>query len=326
MLASLIVALGLSLQALPIDTPPRVTTPHFRFFGDDAVANTVKRLADSAEERLRRLCVPIGACERLGGPIDVWVAENAQVFAKAFPEPNPMSEWAAGVTFQEARRIVLRAAGTSLFSVAETFDHEVAHVLQYTFQRAGQRRPRWFAEGLAVWQSGEGIVQRLESAMRAASTGHLLSYEELAASFPNDGTKVEIAYAQSALFVRRLALDGGPGGVIGLLHDVGAGVPFEDAFRARFNAEVAERFAVALEALDASGSPFYLLWDGNFLWGFTTLLFLFVAWRQLRGRKRQIAALADAEDRAIAAEDLELARVMPPTRPADVDDDRNLLN
>ena len=108
-------------------TPYR-TTAHFRFFGDDAVENTLDKLADTAEERFARLCAQIDACNRVTRPIDIWVAEDAERFAAGFPEKNPMAEWAAGVTFLAEQRIVLRAHGTGVFSLMETFEHEVAHV------------------------------------------------------------------------------------------------------------------------------------------------------------------------------------------------------
>ncbi|MFO0746211.1 MAG: peptidase MA family metallohydrolase [Myxococcota bacterium] len=303
----------------PARTAPYRTTANFRFFGDEDVEGTLDRLADSAEEHLARLCTPIGACGRLTRPIDVWVAADAERFAASFPEPNPMSEWAAGVTFLEQQRIVLRRDGTAVLSLAETFDHEVAHVLAQTFATPGQLRalPRWFSEGLAIWQAGEALSGRLQEAMVAASTGHLLTFEELDRSFPNQGTRVGIAYAQSALFVQRLARRAGPATMAALLHDIGDGVPFADAFTKRFGESPASLFEKAQDDLEKTSTPFTLFADGNLIWTLMTVLFLFAAWWRLRDRKRQMARLSESEDRRIAEEDMALIVHEPPRPPED---------
>lgn len=323
-LALLVAALTLSASPAAAEAPdpnaaPYRTTEHFRFFGDDDVEGTLDRLADGAEERFQRLCAPIGACDRLTRPIDVWVAADAERFAAAFPDDNPMSEWAAGVTFLQAQRIVLRRHGTAVFTLQETFDHEVAHVLAHTFSTSGHLRalPRWFSEGLAIWQAGEALAGRLDEAIRATATGHLLTFEELDQDFPNEGSRVGVAYAQSALFVQKLAREAGPQALAALLHDVGQGRPFSTSFLERFGATPEELFGRATEDLERSTTPFTLFADGNLLWALITLLFIFVAWWRLRDRKAQMARLADDEDQRIAEEDLALFAERERRRPDD---------
>lgn len=285
--------------------PPHVTTANFRFFGDASVRPTLEKLAEVAEARLLHLCRPIGACDRLKKPIDIWIADDAQSFAAAFPDENPMSEWAAGVAFLNAQRVVLRAHGTALFSLMETFDHELAHILHHTFVR-DRPLPRWYAEGLAIWQAGESLIDRLDSAMKAAASGKLLSFEELTRHFPNEGSRVAVGYAQSAIFVRRLVRERGVEPVVRLLHDVADGKDFEQAFTERMGAPPAKLFEELNDALEGASSPFVFLHDGNFLWGAMTLLFLVVAWMKVRDRRRQMQRLAESESDRIANEDIAL--------------------
>lgn len=286
--------------------PPHLTTARFRFFGAPGVHATLEKLAAVAEERLTHLCRPIGACERLTRPIDIWVADDAVAFAAAFPDSdNPMSEWAAGVAFLGAQRVVLRAHGTALFSLMETFDHELAHILHHTFVR-DRPLPRWYAEGLAIWQAGESLVERLDSAVKAAASGNLLTFDELANRFPNDGSRVGVGYAQSALFVKSLVQRHGVGPVVSLLHDVSEGIDFDTAFERRLGAPPAVLFDQMSDALEDASSPFVFLYDGNFLWGATTVLFLFVAWLKVRERRRQMQRLAESESDRIANEDIAL--------------------
>ncbi len=308
-------------------TPYR-TTEHFRFFGDDEVKPILDRLTDVAEDHFLRMCTPIGACDRVTRPIDIWVAEDAEGFAAGFPDGNPMAEWAAGVTFLAQQRVILRAHGSALMTLMETFDHELAHVLAHTFtQGDGVSVPRWFHEGLAIWLSGEAIIERLQTALQAASSGHLLTYDELARAFPNQGKRVEIGYAQSALFVKRMVAEQGPGAVIGLLQDTGRGIDFSTAFETRFLEPPADMFSRLGDDLEKSTSPFLFLHDGNFLWGLMTVLFVGVAWLRLKDRKRQMARIADSEDQRIADEDMALlaertrAANIVVAHPVELDDD-----
>jgi len=303
------------------------TTRYFRFFGADDVHSTLDKLAANADLRLEILCAKIGACGRLTRPIDVWAAADPETFAAQFGGQNPMSEWAAGVTFLDEQRIVLRRHGSAVFTLDETFDHEVAHVLAHTFDDGSGRiraMPRWFQEGLAIWMAGENTTNRLIEAQHAAATGSLVSFEELDERFPNEGSAVGVAYAQSALFVQRLARTHGPVAIAGLLHDVGDGQRFDDAFIAHLGGSPAVLFQTATDDLEKTSSIFTLFTDGNLIWTLVTLLFIAVAWWQIRDRKAQMARLSATEDQRIQAEQQVVVIAAQPVVPSVRDED--LLN
>jgi hypothetical protein len=312
---------------------PVVTTTHFRFFGDEAVHGTLQRLAEDAESRLSWMCNQLGNCDRIKPPIDVWIADDAEAFAAAFPGPSPMSEWAAGVAFLNEQRIVLRAHGTAVFNVRETFEHELAHVLTHVFaSEHAQRWPRWFSEGLAIWLSGESILERMDRAYRAAAGGGLLEPTILTSNFPLKGAQVELAYAQSALTMRWIAQKLGPKGVIALLHDVGSGQSFDAAFTARVGVTPEDAIAAANAKVEDNVSFFYHFWDGNLIWGFVTILFVVVAWWRLKERRAQLRALDDAESARILDEDQRVleawqrAATTLPVEPVSTHPPRDLLN
>lgn len=288
-----------AVAALPAGTSPYGETEHFVFYGEDELTNAVDKVMSGAEERFARVCTNLGACEVLDGKIEVWVAEDPQQFAAAFPDASPMAEWAAGVAFIGARRIVLRAHGTALFSLVETFDHEVAHILIHAVA-GGRHVPRWLNEGLAIWVSGEDVLGRLSAAHRAAITGNLLSLEEIDTGFPSRGARVPLAYAQSALFTRHLIARHGPGALLTVLRGVAAGEDFEVAFRARFDADAAALAADWASALEEDTSPLLLLHDSTLLWFAMTLMFVLVGIR-LNRQKRAAFARMDAEDEAADA-------------------------
>jgi hypothetical protein len=300
--------------ALVRASTPVLTTSHFRFFGTEDVHGTLSRLAEGAEPKFSLMCNRLRVCDKLGAPIDVWVAEDAFTFAEAFPEPSPMSEWAAGVTFLDAQRIVLRAHGTAVFTLQETFDHELAHVLTHVFSREGHAHggglthwPRWFAEGLAIWLSGEALGERLDQALRAAGTGSLLEPEAVVGAFPIDGSGVSTAYAQAALAVRWLIRERGGEAVLSTLERLAGAPDFDAAFEASFGVTPAESVERGSESVDTGASFFYLFWDGQLIWGLATVLFLLAAWWRLRERRAQMAALGAVEAAAVSAEDAALA-------------------
>ncbi|MCA9514406.1 MAG: hypothetical protein KC635_05645 [Myxococcales bacterium] len=310
MLTAILTAWLIAAAPLPPGVSLRAETTHFRVYGSDAVATAAERLAPEAEGRLDAVCQRLGACHVLSGKVDVFVAEDPEAFAASLPPGSPMAEWASGVAFPAERRVVLRAHGSALFSFLQTFDHELAHVLLHGLA-GGNPYPRWVTEGLAIWASGEGLMERLASANRAAVLGNLLPFDELDRRFPNKGPNVEIAYAQSALFVHTLVGRFGAGALPQVLREVGRGARFDDAFEARFGGAPDSLGDLWSRDLERDSSPLMLFQDGSAFWVLMTLLFVYAAWRQQRDRQRQMEAMDGPEQdpAALAAfEELETQR------------------
>jgi hypothetical protein len=296
-----LVPVGLARGATgPATSPPLVTTTHFRFHAVDGTENGTRRLAASAEARYRVLCAMLDACDLdpllLGPdrPVEAWLADDAQAFAAVFPDGSPMGEWAIGVAFPPQRRMVLRAHGTALFSLAETFDHELSHILLHA--AVGARPvPRWFTEGVAIWQAGEAVLDRLTAARRAALTRNLIPLHELTDGFPAQGAALELAYAQSALFVHWLEREYGVAALPRLVRSMRDGADFDTAFRAAFGAPVETLEELWREGLEASSPALTLIADPEFLWGLTSLLFLWAAGARMWRRRREMAEMSDGE-------------------------------
>ena len=271
-----------------------IDLPHFRFHLTDGSAGATRRLAEIAEDRYERLCTPIGACDAPRSPIDVWLAEDAEAFAAAFPDGSPMSEWAVGVTFIDKNRIVLRAHGSALFSLLETFDHELSHALVHAMVPR-ERIPRWFSEGVAIWQSGEAVVKRLMEAQRAALTANLLPLSDLVDTFPREGPQVSLAYAQSALFLRYLERNFGVDALPTLMRKLKTAASFDEAFMEVYGAPVASLEGLWAEELDEATAWITLARDPNLLWGGMSLLFVLASWVKLRRRRERLEELAQRE-------------------------------
>ncbi|MEZ4265816.1 MAG: peptidase MA family metallohydrolase [Myxococcota bacterium] len=305
---ALAVLLLLSLGPTPharaaIDTAaatPLVSTTHFRFHAVDGTENGTRRLAASAEARYRALCAMLDACDLdaalLGpdNPVEAWLAEDAEGFAAVFPDGSPMGEWAIGVAFPAQRRMVLRAHGSALFTLAETFDHELSHILLHEAV-GGRPVPRWFTEGVAIWQAGEDVLNRLTAARRAALTHSLIPMQDLTRGFPAQGAALELAYAQSALFVHWLEREYGVGALPRLVRAMREGADFDSAFAAAFGAAPETLETLWREGLESNSPAFGLIADPDFLWGLTSLLFLWAAGARMWRRRRELAEMSDGE-------------------------------
>ncbi|MCB9728193.1 MAG: hypothetical protein H6744_09875 [Deltaproteobacteria bacterium] len=308
LLSLLLLGSALAPTVRAADAPPEVlvATPHFRFHRVPGTENATRRLAASAEARYRVLCSMLDACDldpRLLGPdapVEVWLADDAERFAAVFPAGSAMGEWAVGVAFPPERRMVLRAHGSALFSLAETFDHELSHILLHAAVGA-QPVPRWFTEGVAIWQAGEDVLDRLVPARRAALTRSLIPLEDLSRGFPAQGAPLELAYAQSALFVHWLEREYGATALPRLARAMREGAPFEQAFDRAFGAPVATLEGQWLEGMEQNSPAIGLIADPEFLWGLTALLFLWAAALRMLRRRRALAAMSEDEARTIPA-------------------------
>lgn len=273
-----------------------LATEHFRFHLTEGTEKASRALAEEAEERYLYLCSMLQACDVVTKPIDVYLAADPQSFSAAFPEGSRMGEWAVGVAFIRHGRIVLRAHGSALFSLRETFDHEVSHILVHGLVGEGDL-PRWLSEGLAIWQAGESVVQRLASAQRATLSDSLMPLSELNDRFPAAGGGVSLAYAEAALFVRWLEFHYGHRSLILLLHQLSRGTTLERAFHLTFHASLADleaRWAAGLRR-QKQGAMLTLLTDPNLMWIALSLLFIWVSLIQRRRRREQFQLMGELE-------------------------------
>lgn len=132
--------------------------------------------------------------------------------------------WGAGVTYPEARTIIVRA---DLPDVPQTLRHELAHLVLRTTVHT--RLPLWFDEGYAAWGSGE--VNRAESLELnlAVAAGRIPAFAELDGMLRGSSGTADLAYALAASAVSEIARREPRGGLERLLARLEAGEGFESA-------------------------------------------------------------------------------------------------
>jgi hypothetical protein len=136
--------------------------------------------------------------------------------------------WAAGA-YDGRIRIPIRGALNKPEELERVLSHELAHAMIQAIAPA--RVPTWLNEGLAVTFEVHGIDS---ARAQLAGSPRRVPFERLAGNFKGlSGEDARLAYAQSAVMAQRLLDEGGGAGIVAILQDLAAGVPFDRAYEQR---------------------------------------------------------------------------------------------
>ena len=235
---------------------------------------------------------------RMGLPVpsrvDVVLASDRTTFAAVQPSPPPI--WAAGTAWSDRGEMYLytRARGSGAGGTSRVFTHEGVHILLGDAWRDGSP-PRWLNEGLARFLSHELKPQEHVQLARAAVAGTLLPLEEFAGNWPRGARRAHLAYIQSVEFVAFLD-DQGDHVLPQLLSRLVGGEELPVAVLAVTGESLDE-----LEARWRSRMTFWhgvvpVLGSSGFLWGITSLLFLFVGAKRFTENRAKIKGMGSPED------------------------------
>src|SRR5437764_8952221 len=144
--------------------------------------------------------------------------------------------WAAGA-YDGTVRVPMRGALDNRQELDRVLAHEFTHALIRTLAARGV--PTWLNEGLATALEMGDIDWARERISRGSVTPSL---QALQSGFGRlSGAQAQVAYAISALAVRRMLDESGGFAVANLLRDLGDGADFNTAFLRRMNSSF-ERF------------------------------------------------------------------------------------
>ena len=189
-------------------------------------------LAAKALESLER------AFWRIGDTLGLYPVEPIAVVlytAEQFRDITRSPAWAAGA-FDGRIRVPMGGALENEAELDRVLAHEFTHALIRSLAARGV--PTWLNEGLATsLESGDlGWAER-----RLREVQRPVALTELQTSFGRlAGAEAQLAYATSALAVRRLAEEAGGFAITNLLRDLGDGVDFDAAFAHRMQRSFAD--------------------------------------------------------------------------------------
>lgn len=169
----------------------------------------------------------------VGNKLDLYPGERIPVVLYAsedFHDVTQTPSWSAGVYDGRIKLPVGGLIESDQEVLTRTLRHEYGHVLVHQLARG--RAPVWLNEGVAIWSEEERDGDRTDWALQAIAGQPLFHLGELAGPFTaQPPERVPVAYAQSYLAVHALVDRHGARRLRTLLEQLGAGAPFERAFR-----------------------------------------------------------------------------------------------
>jgi hypothetical protein len=246
----------------------------------------------------------------LGQPVldhvELRVARTASEMATLAPEDLPPPAYASGVAYPPLHLMLLTLespdAGQDAPDIEEVFRHELVHV---ALEDAvlGQHVPRWFNEGLAVHESGESRFARTKTLWDATLARTVLPLSDLDQGFPTDRSEVNIAYAESADFVRFLLRDADRSRFTSLVARVRQGTSFERALTDAYGTDTRKLEYQWREELSKRYTMLPILTGGSLIWVF---LFFAMIYGYVK-KRRQAKATLDRWEKEEAAVDAAVA-------------------
>lgn len=213
-------------------------------------------------------------------------------------------DWGIGCALPLENTIVLkspRLIGKSP-DLPSLIAHENSHILLYDQVKAKDSSPskseertdpipRWFDEGLAMFESKEWRKGETLSLAWSVITHSLLPLSSLETHFPTNERKAHLAYLESFSTINYLLDEYGEEGLRRLLHSLAHSSDFESALVESLGLTLKEFENEWFFYLQSRYNAFYLLSDTGILWGVISLLFLFVLILktiQIRRKKRRL--------------------------------------
>ncbi len=192
-------------------------------------------LADRALASLER------AYDRIGEVLGIYPVNPVLVVlytTQQFRDITRAPEWAAG-GYDGTIRVPMQGALAQGGELDRVLAHEFVHALQASITTV--EPPMWFSEGLAGALETEDIP---DARSIVAAQSQPVPLEVLAGSFSRfTAEQATVAYAASAMTMKRLIDEVGGMAIANILRDLDDGVPFEQAFAHR-----AQRTVKAFEA------------------------------------------------------------------------------
>ncbi|HXD75797.1 MAG TPA: tetratricopeptide repeat protein [Vicinamibacterales bacterium] len=189
-------------------------------FDGPAVEEMATRAVGSLNRAFDRICSVLNTYPTTTIPV---VLYSTQQFTDITRAPS----WAAGA-YDGTIRIPMRGALDDEAEFDRVLAHEFTHALIHTLSTPAI--PTWLNEGLATALE----TDTLEWAEKTVAASQQVPLSVLRRGFGQlSGAQARLAYATSALAVRRMLQEAGGFAVANLIRDLGDGVDFDTAFSHR---------------------------------------------------------------------------------------------
>jgi hypothetical protein len=164
----------------------------------------------------------------LGGgllhPVNVWVYQNNNDFHGSLPPGT--YEWVGGVAFPDLNQASISVETTADTTLIRDLPHELTHLVLHQLVGINTNIPRWFDEGMAVYNQAYHEPDMKLRFKEALNTHFLLRLSEITDNFPADADKAYLAYAQSWNLIGYMYTTFGQPKMATLIKDINASPDF----------------------------------------------------------------------------------------------------
>jgi hypothetical protein len=146
-----------------------------------------------ASDNVKRISNNLGG--GLKEPISMWVYQSDEDFHNSLP-PGA-NEWVGGIAFPDLDVASIVVNNYDDYTLIRDMPHELTHLIFHQVKSNVVQVPRWFDEGLAVYEQTyhePGMNTRLQIGL---SQHALLRLHDIDYAFPADADKAYLAYAES---------------------------------------------------------------------------------------------------------------------------------
>ena len=256
-----------------------------RFTYHPSARAQVEPLIASADETKRELEDWLG--QTVLPKVRVDVARTPGEMETLAPVGAPYPRYASGVAYSDLGLVLLTLVPRSpneQLDLVQVFKHELAHVALH--DAVGARPiPRWFNEGFAVMASGETSFDRMSTLWTATIADRLLPLSEVERTFPNDETKVSVAYAEAADVVRFLVRREERHRFRSLVREMKDGRTLDASVKQAYGVDLASLEYEWREDVAKRYTFWPVLFSGSAVWAAVLGLFVW-GWRKRRARAR----------------------------------------
>lgn len=261
-----------------------------------AATGEARALQDAFADAWERIAEDLG--QDIDGELVIRMGRNPEQMHALAPTGHPPPDYASGVAYPRFGVILLTLTAPETWErpdMEAVLAHELSHIALY---RAidGNPVPRWFSEGLAIYQAGEYSLDRARTLWSAVVAGNVVSLERISGRFPSRAHRVNVAYAASAdmvAFMRRDARDARSFRI--LIRHLRGGMGFENAVRESYDATLPSLEREWRVTLQERFQTLPLLLTGGGIWVLVSFFLVFVWIRKRRMNRRRLDAWAQQE-------------------------------
>jgi hypothetical protein len=286
-----------------------------------AARERVQPILDEAEDIRAQLADELGQ-PVLTRVVEVRVAKTPEDMIELAPEEVPPPRYASAVALPGLRLVILsmRAPlsdeGTDL---GELLRHELAHIALDDAVES-KHVPFWFNEGYAMHASNERAADRMKTLSEASLFKTLIPLSELDRTSPTEHPQVDVAYAESADFVRFLLRKTDRGRFSAMIDRARKGQSFDRALTDAYGADVRTLEYQWREELAKRYTFWPVLLGGSSVWVVAFGALAYGWWRRKQRDKATIARwereeIAEAEEVARRAAIHAAVHTDPPPAP-----------